>query len=79
MVGVEAGNRGAIDIYFVCIAHDLTELSPFVQEFIPVTLSSQLSGKENHVYCNCSAVETESRSTQEDCQEGDEGNNDGND
>lgn len=30
MVGVEAGNRGAIDIYFVCIAHDLTELSPFV-------------------------------------------------
>lgn len=80
MVGVEAGNRDAVDIYILYAAR-MTSVVTLVQEFIPATFIEGFPEKKTmyHVYANCSALETESRSTQEDCQEGDDGNNNGND
>ena len=64
MVRVEAGNRGAVNILILYASR---------------TTSVFLKRNPFTMFTVTSAVETESRSTQEDCQEGDDGNDNGND
>lgn len=80
MVGVEAGNRDVVDI-LILYATRMTSVVTLCSGIHCSQFYLGCPGKKTiyHVYRNCSAVETESRSTQEDCQEGDDGNNNGND